>query len=291
MPAAAATGKTKGTSGTPAYSRRVKIDREFCETLERAEVLGLRHCVENAKRRFSDLNPQALNIGGGIAAFAGVNSPLSEAIGIGLWERAAQDEAEALTAFYRERGAQPRVRLSPYADPAFVRALLGLGYAPLEYENPLTAELAAIGAHRDPRVTAMRDANEWSLATGSAFLDGAPCDESNLLIGLMVCTPPETTALEIRVDDAIVASGCMDVQGEIAGFYGAATAVGHRGRGLQTALVLDRAARALERGAQFGRVTTRPGSTSEQNFRRIGFVLLYTRTLWGIPCNDSASPS
>jgi hypothetical protein len=108
----------------------VKIDREFCETVERAEVLGLRHCVENAKRRFSDLDPQTLTIGGGVAAFAGVNSPLSEAIGIGLWERAAQDEAEALTAFYRERGAQPRVRLSPYADPSFVRALLGLGCAP-----------------------------------------------------------------------------------------------------------------------------------------------------------------
>jgi hypothetical protein len=269
----------------------VKIDRKFCENIERAEVAASRHCVENAKRRFPDLDPQTLSIGGGIAAFAGINSPLSEAIGIGLWERAAQDEAEALTAFYRERGAQPRVRLSPYADPSFVRALLGLGYAPLEYENPLTAELATIGARRDPRVTAMRDANEWSAATGNAFLDGAPCDESNLLIGLMVCTPPETTALEIRVDDAIVASGCMDVQGEIAGFYGAATAVGHRGRGLQTTLILDRAARALERGAQFGRVTTRPGSISEQNFRRTGFVLLYTRTLWGIPCNDSASPS
>ena len=231
-----------------------------------------------------------LIMGGGIAAFAGVNSPISEAIGIGLWEPAAQDEAEALTAFYRGRGAQPRVRLSPYADPAFVRALVGLGYAPLEYEHPLTAELATIGARRDPRVTAMRDPNEWSAATGSAFLDGAPCDESNLLIGLMVCTPPETTALEIRMDDAIIASGCMDVQGEISGFYGAATAVGHRGRGLQTALILDRAARALERGARFGRVTTRPGSISEQNFRRLGFVLFYTRTLWGIPCNDSASP-
>lgn len=268
----------------------MKIDRAFCDTVERAEVAGLRQCVSNAKARFPQLHPDAFEIGGGLAAFAGINSPLSEALGIGLGERAGRDEADALTAFYRDRGAQPRARLSPHVDPAFVQALIALGYVPLEYETPMIADLATIGARRDPRVTPMRDANEWSAATGSAFMDGAPCDESNLLIGLMVCTPPETIALEIREADAIVASGCMDVQGPIAGFYGAGTAPAFRGRGLQTALILDRAARALERGAHIGRVTTRPGSISEQNFRRIGFVPLYTRTLWGIPCIDSASP-
>jgi len=289
MPAAAATGKTKGTSGTPAYSRRVKIDRAFCDDLERAELAGLRNVVKNASRRFAHLHPQASEIGGGLAAFAGVNSPISEALGIGLWEPAGRSEAEALTAFYHERGAQPRVRCSPYADSAFIRALIDLGYVPLEYENPMAADLATLGAHRDARVTLMRDPNEWSAATGTAFLDGAPCDESNLVVGLMVCTPSETTALEIREADAIVASGCMDVQGAFAGFYGAGTAPAFRGRGLQKALIVDRAARGLERGARFGRVTTRPGTISEQNFRRLGFVPLYTRTLWGIPCNESAS--
>ena len=268
----------------------MKIDRAFCDALEGAEVAGLRQCVTNASLRFPELRPYACEIGGGVAAFAGVNSPISEALGVGLWQRAGRAEGDALTAFYRERGAQPRVRLSPYADPAFVRALIALGYVPLEYENPMAADAAAIGTRRDPRVTLMRDANEWSAATGSAFLDGAPCDESNLVVGLMICTPPETTALEIREAEAIVASGCMDVQGAIAGFYGAGTAPAFRGRGLQKALILDRAARALERGARFCRVTTRPGSISEQNFRQLGFTPLYTRTLWGIPCKDSASP-
>jgi len=71
------------------------------------------------------------------------------------------------------------------------------------------------------------------------------------------------------------------VQGEIAGFFGAATAPAHRGRGWQSALIADRAARGVERGARFGRATTRLGTVSEQNFRRAGFVVLYTRTTWG----------
>jgi GNAT superfamily N-acetyltransferase len=261
----------------------VKINREFCDAIERAEVLGLRCCIQNARSRFPQLQPAILEIAGGIAAFAGVNSPLSEAMGIGLSGRAGRCEAETLTSFYRERGAQPRVRATPYTDTEFIRALIALGYAPLEYENPLSADLAAIASRRDERVREMRDAQEWSRATGSAFMDGEPCDDSNLIVGLMIATPPETTALEIRIDGAIAATGCMDVQGEIAGFFGAATAPAFRGRGLQSVLIADRAARALERGARVGRVTTRPGTLSEQNFRRVGFAPLYTRTLWGIP--------
>jgi GNAT superfamily N-acetyltransferase len=261
----------------------VKIDRAFCDSIERREVLGVESCIRSAQSRFPQLHPALAKIGGGIAAYAGVNSPFSEAIGIGLWERAGRAEAEALTAFYRERGAQPRVRLSPHADEEFVRSLVALGYIPVEYENPLVADLAAIAPRRDERVQEMRDAQEWSRATGSAFMDGKPCDDSNLIVGLMVCTPPETTALEIRIDGEIAASGAMDVQGEIAGFFGAATAPAFRGRGLQSALIADRAARALERGARFGRVTTWPASPSEQNYRRIGFTPLYTRVLWGIP--------
>ncbi|HUA08433.1 MAG TPA: hypothetical protein VMA98_04105 [Candidatus Acidoferrales bacterium] len=261
----------------------MKINREFCDTIERAEVHALDLCVRNARERFPALHPATVAIGGGIAAYTGIGSPISEALGIGLWERAGHEEALAVTEFYRSRGAQPRVRLSPYADADFVHALVALGYVPLEYENPLAADLLAIGARRDPRVVEMRDSREWSLATGTAFLDGKPCDESNLIVGLMICTQPQVTALEIRENGAIIASGCMDVTGDLAGFFGAGTAPAYRNRGLQSALIADRAARAIERGAKIGRVTTRPGSISEQNFRRIGFAVLYTRTLWGIP--------
>lgn len=261
----------------------MKIDRAFSGAIERAEVLALQHVIRNAQERFAELHPALIEIAGGIAAYAGVNSPLSEAMGIGLWERAGRPEALALTSFYRERGTQPRVRITPYVDLDFVAALIELGYVPLEYENPLIADLRAIVSQRDARVHEMVDAREWSAATGSAFMDGKPCDESNMIVGLMIATPPQTTALEIRIDGKIVASGCMDVDGEIAGFFGAATAPPFRGRGLQGVLIADRAARAIERGARVGRVTTRPGTPSEQNFRRMGFAPLYTRTLWGVP--------
>jgi hypothetical protein len=259
----------------------VKITREFCDRIESCEVVGTRLYVRNAQLRFPALDAQICDIGGGVAAYAGVGSPLSEATGVGLWQSAARAEAELLTSFYRERGAQPRVRLSPHADQRFVRALIALGYEPIEYENPMAAELGELQAKRDERVEEMRDPEEWSRVTGSAFAN-APCDDATLQIGLLLCTVPETIALEIRIDGVIAATGCLDVQHEVAGFFNGATALPYRGLGLHRALILDRAARAIERGAHIARVTTRPASASEQNFRRLGFSTLYTRSLWGI---------
>src|ERR1700678_3128990 len=98
MPAAAVIGKIKGTSGSRAYRRRVKIDRAFCDAIERAEVAAALQCANNATARFPQLHPQAQEIAGGIAAFAGVNSPFSEAVGLGLGESAGPREAEVVTA-------------------------------------------------------------------------------------------------------------------------------------------------------------------------------------------------
>jgi GNAT superfamily N-acetyltransferase len=279
----AATGKIKGTSGSPAYRPCVRITREFCDRIESCEVVATRLYVRNAQLQFPDLNAQICDIGGGVAAYTGAGSPLSESTGVGLWQGSGSVDAGLLTAFYRERGAQPRVRLSPHADARFVRALITLGYEPIDYENLMAADLLELLAQRDERVQEMRDATEWSRATGSAFRDGEACDDANLQVGLLICTVPEATALEIRVDEGIAATGCVDFQGEVAGLFAAATAPAHRGQGLHRALVLDRAARAIERGARFARVTARPASASEQNFRRLGFAVLYTRTLWGIP--------
>ena len=256
--------------------------------MERAAVAGASSIVRNVQTRFPDVPGETCAIGGGVALFAGIDSPFSKAMGIGLWERAGRAEAEALTAFYRDRHASSHVCVTPHVDGDFVRALVDLGYVPLSYENALTADLPAVAAQRDGRVGEMRDPHAWSVANRSAFNAGSE-DEDADLVALLLCTSPGTTALEIRVDGAIVASACMDVQDEIAGFFAAATTPALRGQGLHSALIGDRIARAVERGARYGRVTTGPGTVSEQNFRRIGFVPLYTRTIWGKPCSDSAS--
>ena len=86
--------------------------------------------------------------------------------------------------------------------------------------------------------------------------------------------------LEARVDGTVVATAAMDVRGEIAGLHGASTLPSARRRGWQSTFIRDRAARARELGARYVYGVADVAGASERNFRRSGFDVLYTRTLW-----------
>ncbi|MBP7678421.1 MAG: GNAT family N-acetyltransferase, partial [Thermoanaerobaculia bacterium] len=67
--------------------------------------------------------------------------------------------------------------------------------------------------------------------------------------------------------------------GGLAQLCGAATLPDHRRRGIQTALLAERLAAAGRSGCGLAVVTTQPGSKSQENVRRRGFALLYTRAI------------
>jgi hypothetical protein len=52
-------------------------------------------------------------------------------------------------------------------------------------------------------------------------------------------------------------------------------------RGCQTASIVRRAADAFAAGCDLLAVETMPGSQSERNLQRLGFVLAYRRAIWG----------
>jgi hypothetical protein len=258
----------------------MRITRDLCTAIERAEVTELERLLRNARKQFPEILPDAVQIGGGIAIYAGIDSPLSEATGIGIDARAGKSEADTLTRYYEERDMLPRVRVSPLADANFVRALVARGYEPLEYENLLVADLMALDPQRDARVQNVRNLLAWSRASAEAFAKREPTAKE-VQVASLICSVPETVPLEVREGNTIVATACMSLEGDIASFFAASTQNSQRGRGLHRAMVTDRMARAVELGAKIGRVTAAPASSSEQNFRRAGFVPAYTRVTWG----------
>jgi GNAT superfamily N-acetyltransferase len=65
----------------------------------------------------------------------------------------------------------------------------------------------------------------------------------------------------------------------IAQLCGSATLPEHRRRGVQSALLAHRLDAAARAGCTIAVVTTQPGSKSQQNVRRNGFELLYSRVV------------
>ena len=217
---------------------------------------------------------------GGLVAFTGVESPFSQAIGIGAFAPVTNNEIGQITAFYESRGSTPRVLVTPLSHPSLGRALAAADYAPSEYVNVLASDKLDAFALRDDRIAAAKDLDAWARASAQAFKDREKLVAGDEFVALVIASSEGVCPLEAREGGAIVATAAMDRRAASAGLFGGATLFDFRRRGWHVRLIRDRIARARDAGARFARASARPASESERNFHRCGFETLYTRVLW-----------
>src|SRR5262249_28530808 len=80
-----------------------------------------------------------------------------------------------------------------------------------------------------------------------------------------------------QIEDKPAGGGTLVLRNGIAGLFGAGTLVQFRNRGVQSALLAARLARAVEAGCDLAVSLAHPGSSSQRNILRYGFQTLYTR--------------
>jgi hypothetical protein len=259
--------------------------RDLVETIRLCEIAGIRSGIATAQRLTPEVGTASMEIGGGLVAFTGVDSPLSQAYGI-VGPLTAADVA-SITDFYETRGATPRVYVSPLADPSLGVSLAAAGYAPCEYENVLASDSFEPYARSDERIEVPRDLDEWSSASARGFIGREDLTPSDLAIARLLAYSDGCTTLEARDNGNVVATAAMDLREGCAALFAGSTLPAHRGRGWHLALIRDRIARARDAGARFLRGAAKPMSVSERNFHRCGFKTLYTRALWSRTRNAS----
>jgi hypothetical protein len=253
-----------------------ELDRLFRE----AEMLGIRTAIEAAGRLRPHLGAEGVPAAGGLAAFTGSDSPLSQVYGAGMAGPVAREEIARIDAFYEARGATPKIFVTPLCDPSLATHLAAFGFAPREYVNLFACELDGTGGARDPRIRESGDPDAWGAASARGFLGVETPDDGDAHVGVVIARSEGVTALEAREGDAAVATAAMDVRGRVSSLFAASTLPAFRGRGWHAAMIRDRLARAKEAGARFARGSAHPGSASERNFLRCGFRVLYTTAVW-----------
>jgi GNAT superfamily N-acetyltransferase len=258
----------------------VLLTRELDESIRRAEIGGIRCAIETARRLWPSVGAQGIEVAGGLAAFTGVESPLSQAYGVGTLGPVSREDVERITEFFQSHNTTPRVFVSPLADATLGQALAAAGCAPSEYQNVLVSDDLDTHARRDERVGVARDLHDWAQASARGFTDREELFPGDADVALLIASSEGVCALEAGERGAIVSTAAMDLRGECSALFAASTLPTFRRRGWHTALIRDRIARARDSGARFVRATARPGSISERNFHRCGFATLYTRTLW-----------
>ena len=236
--------------------------------------------------------PFVFDLAGGVAVFAGPDSPVNKMIGIGFEAAVESSDLDEVERRFAAGASRLQAEVSTLADPAVHRTLASRGYAPHGFENVLGYPVTAMLEDPPPGIEvtvagpgdlpALADAVVEAFAapdTGGVGGDVIPPSEELRRWCLITWTLPGFRVYAARIDGQLAGGGSLRIDGAIAQFSGAGTRPFFRRRGVQTALLRARLADAARAGCEVGVIVTQPASPSQYNAQRAGFSLLYARQL------------
>ncbi|MGD0427866.1 MAG: GNAT family N-acetyltransferase [Candidatus Acidiferrales bacterium] len=270
------------------------IDLDLARRLEMAEAYAGRACAEACQRFHPEHSVAIEEIAGGIAVFAGVDSPITQAIGVGLNGPVSDAQVDALGEFFHSRKAPAAVELCPLVEPSLYEKFAARNYHLLELTDVLI--LDDLAAARIPgalppgvtvRVSEPHEAKLWTQTVAQGFAEHYPVTQAMLDV-MEGFYGRRDGCFFLAFVDGIVAGGAGVFAGQgVGGLFGASTLPAFRRRGVQAALLAARLAWAVEKGCDLAVSFARPGSISHRNIERNGFRVAYTRTKLVLPPSQS----
>ena len=261
-------------------------DLSLSRRLERAEGTANKLFVEVRARLYPESGACWVEAAGAYAMFDGVQSPLTQTFGLGLFEPLSDDDLATLERFFRDRGAPVHHETSPVAGHELVKRLVDRDYHPIEYTSVLYQPIAAkeLGAASagamevhpiDPAehdVWTRTFIEGWSDAADLAgFLDEASRVQAHV---------PGAHRFLATEEGRPVAAGGLFLHDRVALLAGASTIPSARQRGAQLSLLDARLRFAAAAGCDLAMMGALPGSGSQRNAERNGFRIAYTRVKW-----------
>lgn len=267
---------------TPDLAARIdRAEGRLCASI--AHVVG---------RQDSQAHGRVFDVAGGLAVFAGADSPTNKMIGIGFAQSPTDDELSDVEAHFAAHRSPLQAEVSSLADPAVHAQLIARGYLASGFENVLGHPLLTDAADLPQGITInivtgeARDASIEVAVTAFAHPDvggvgGDALPSSDTLRAWMRLTMEAEgfLCIEARWHGELAGYAALRLDEGIAQLCGAGTLPAFRRRGIQTALLRWRLAHARRAGCDVAVVTTQPASKSQQNVQREGFSLLYVRQL------------
>lgn len=249
-------------------------DAALARRLEAAEALNARGCAA------SPPGAAFLDIGGGCAIFVGADSPLTQAVALGLNGAVSESEVDTLEAFFRSRGAKVSVDFCPLADAGLLEILSRRGYRATEFNNVLVRRIAGgqiVMAPHVRRALAGED-DLWSYTVGRGFFDQPDLTTVEMDVGRAIFAMPGALCyLAVATTGEPAGGGALAVRDGLATLFADSTISAFRRQGFHRELIAGRLNEAIALGCDTAMASTLPGSTSQRNFERSGFEVAYTK--------------
>jgi GNAT superfamily N-acetyltransferase len=218
--------------------------------------------------------------------FDGVDSPLTQTFGLGMFQPADDSTLIEIEEFFRSHGTAANHEICPLAGVALAQTLATRGYLPCEMSNVLFLDLTE---RRDDLlrptelVSHIVGATDTESYTRTSAEGWAEMPEVSHLMQemtrVMLAAKGYIGFLAEQGGEAIASAGLV-VHAGAALLAGASTIPKARGQGAQQALLSARLRHAADLGCDLAMMVAEPGSASQRNAERSGFRIAYTRTKW-----------
>jgi GNAT superfamily N-acetyltransferase len=223
-------------------------------------------------------------LGDGALVALGPGRYVNRAIGVG--PDLDDGDVEAIERFFSCRGLPASVELTSWASDATLDRLAARGYRPQWFRSVFAAALP--GPDVSPRPDGIevvevvevddRNLDEWLevFAEGNEVASAAERAVSDEF-GRAAHRTPGAVDLLATVDGRAVGCGSLRMASGVGLLGGAATRSGHRGVGVQSALLRHRIRLAAEQGCDLIAATALPAGVSARNLQRHGLQLVDTQ--------------
>jgi GNAT superfamily N-acetyltransferase len=263
--------------------RELFLNLQLARRIEMAEAQAAVECAETLERFRPGSGAAVRRLAGGFAVYCGAGSPITQAVGMGLDGPVSAEEFDRIEEFYRSRNEGVRVETSPLADATFIEQFGQRGYRVTEFSNVMARQVNDYeGEPESPDGVTIEKVGKdqidtWVQTVAQGFAEQFPVSGELLEVMKMFALAPKTECYLARVDGKIAGGGTLTLHDGVAGLFGASTLPVARKRGVQTALLQRRLARAAQAGSDLAVSLAQPGSISQRNIVRQGFRVLYTR--------------
>jgi GNAT superfamily N-acetyltransferase len=246
--------------------------------MEAAQAAQLAAMVQTVSERLPEKRAAALSIAGGSAVFFAPHVSVSRAVGLGMRGPVEAAAIQALEDFYRTRGTEARILVSPLAHPSLLEQLGERGFRVVDLDTVLVRRLdpgesfPALTGDAAVRLAGPEDAADWVRASLGGFSGSdkpAPRDLSEIFEAAFHV--PRVAYFFAGVGGATAGTAAVYSHDSTAYLFATSTLEAHRRRGVQRALIAARLAFAREGGCDLAFTVTAPGSASQRNFERYGF--------------------
>jgi GNAT superfamily N-acetyltransferase len=258
------------------------LSLELAREIELAEAEAAIACAERLKAAQGGGAGEVASVGSGYAIYCGANSPVTQAVGLGLNGPVNKQEFDRLEEFYFSREEPVRVETCPMADVSLIEHYRERGYHASEFSNVMVRPVEKAVAEGLPDGIEIRKVQDgeidlWTLTVAQGFAEHFPVTQEILGVMRLFASGKNTECYLASMDGKIAGGATLALRRRIAGLFGASTLPQFRNRGVQTALLHARMQRAAELGCELAMSIALPGSASQRNITRRGFRTLYTR--------------